>query len=208
VTQVYVSIDAATKESLRKIDRPLFTDFWERFLASIDALSRKQQRTVFRLTLVKSWNMDELRDYASLIERGKPEFVEVKGVTYCGESTASDLTMKNVPYHHEVVEFCRQLVACTPGMADLYDLACEHEHSCCMLIAQKKFKVDGRWNTWIDYDKFLACANAEQQKPFSSIDYMAETPSWAVYGAAEHGFDPAEVRFMRKQKAEPATGGC
>ena len=32
VTQLYVSVDAATKESLRAIDRPLFKDFWTRFL--------------------------------------------------------------------------------------------------------------------------------------------------------------------------------
>ena len=31
VTQLYVSIDASNKESLRKIDRPLHRDFWERF---------------------------------------------------------------------------------------------------------------------------------------------------------------------------------
>lgn len=33
--QLYVSVDAATKESLKAIDRPLFGDFWERFLVSI-----------------------------------------------------------------------------------------------------------------------------------------------------------------------------
>lgn len=30
--QLYVSVDAATKESLKAVDRPLFSDFWERFL--------------------------------------------------------------------------------------------------------------------------------------------------------------------------------
>uniref|UniRef100_A0A453LXD0 tRNA 4-demethylwyosine synthase (AdoMet-dependent) n=1 Tax=Aegilops tauschii subsp. strangulata TaxID=200361 RepID=A0A453LXD0_AEGTS len=32
ITQLYVSVDAATKESLKAVDRPLFSDFWERFL--------------------------------------------------------------------------------------------------------------------------------------------------------------------------------
>jgi tRNA wybutosine-synthesizing protein 1 len=41
VTQLYVSVDAATKESLKKIDRPLFKDFWERFLDSLKALKEK-----------------------------------------------------------------------------------------------------------------------------------------------------------------------
>ncbi len=48
VTQLYVSIDAPTRDSLRKIDRPLFGDFWERFLDSLRAISEKGQRTVYR----------------------------------------------------------------------------------------------------------------------------------------------------------------
>lgn len=41
VTQLYLSIDASTKESLKKIDRPLFRDFWERFIDSLIALREK-----------------------------------------------------------------------------------------------------------------------------------------------------------------------
>ena len=41
VTQLYVSVDASTKESLKKIDRPLFRDFWPRFLDSLLALGEK-----------------------------------------------------------------------------------------------------------------------------------------------------------------------
>lgn len=41
VTQLYVSIDAATKETLRAIDRPLFKDFWERFLGEADCQLRQ-----------------------------------------------------------------------------------------------------------------------------------------------------------------------
>jgi len=34
-------VDASTKESLKRIDRPLFKDFWQRFLDSLKALSEK-----------------------------------------------------------------------------------------------------------------------------------------------------------------------
>lgn len=78
VTQLYVSVDASTKESLKKIDRPLFKDFWERFVDSLKALSAKRQRTVYRLTLVKAWNTDELDSYAELVSLGKPDFIEIK----------------------------------------------------------------------------------------------------------------------------------
>jgi hypothetical protein len=33
----------------------------------------------------------------------------------------------------------------------------------------------------------------ESGAPFSTPDYMAPTPDWAVYGAPEAGFDPVEV---------------
>ena len=136
MTQLYVSVDASTEQSLKKIDRPLFKDFWPRFLNSLRALSEKVhtyctcstlmgilyvvwicsgmcelacinaclvlahyiicnlpshgpvpltcllppqgQRTVYRLTLVKEWNTEELDAYAELVGVGKPDFIEVK----------------------------------------------------------------------------------------------------------------------------------
>ncbi len=71
VTQLYVSVDASNKESLKAIDRPLFKDFWERFLGSLKAMSAKKQRTVYRMTLVSGWNMNE-DGYVELIEAGLP----------------------------------------------------------------------------------------------------------------------------------------
>jgi len=204
VTQLYVSVDAATKESLKAVDRPLFSDFWERFLSSIDALRKKGQRTVFRLTLIKDWNMEELQNYAELIERGQPSFVEIKGVTFCGDSRASNLTIKNVPFHTEVLKFSTFLCSKTPFMTENYDLACEHEHSCCVLIAQKKFKVNNIWHTWIDYPKFHDLVISG--KGFTAVDYMEPTPHWALLGSNEHGFDPEETRFRRNKSYQKQ--GC
>lgn len=62
-------------------------------------------RAVPRLTLVKGWNMAEVANYAKLVALGQPDFIEVKGVTYCGSSGASSLTMQNVPYHQDVCAF-------------------------------------------------------------------------------------------------------
>lgn len=77
VTQLYVSVDAATKDSLRAIDRPLFSDFWERFIGSLEAIRDKGQRTVYRLTLVKGQNMEDehVQAYQELIRRGQPDFI-------------------------------------------------------------------------------------------------------------------------------------
>lgn len=206
VTQLYVSVDASTKDSLKKIDRPLFKDFWPRFLDSLRALGEKRQRTVYRLTLVKAWNVEEMLAYSELIALGQPDFIEVKGVTYCGESSASTLTMANVPWHQEVVAFVQQLADMLPQ----YEIACEHEHSNCLLIAHTKFKVEGEWWTWIDYERFQELVRAHEesggQRSFSASDYMAKTPSWALFGAREQGFDPADTRFQRRNKTKDISG--
>ncbi|XP_019277279.1 S-adenosyl-L-methionine-dependent tRNA 4-demethylwyosine synthase TYW1 isoform X2 [Panthera pardus] len=206
VTQLYVSVDASTKDSLKKIDRPLFKDFWQRFLNSLKALAAKQQRTVYRLTLVKAWNVDELQAYAELVTLGNPDFIEVKGVTYCGESSASSLTMANVPWHEEVVHFVRELVALIPN----YEIACEHEHSNCLLIAHTRFKIDGEWWTWIDYNRFQELVQEYEDSGglanFSAKDYVAKTPLWALFGASERGFDPKDTRYQRKNKSKDISG--
>ena len=100
--------------------------------------------------------------YAKLIDLGKPDFIEIKGMTYCGNTSgASNLTMKNVPYHDDVKAFGEALCAArikhaggvdgegaeltggTPAGAE-YGLACEHRHSCCILLARKDpYLVDG-----------------------------------------------------------------
>lgn len=200
VTQLYVSVDAATKDSLKAIDRPLFGDFWERFVDSLKALRDKQQRTVYRLTLVKGWNIEELDAYSSLFDIGNPDFIEIKGVTYCGSSATSKLTMENVPWHADVKAFSEALAEKSKGE---YEVACEHVHSCCVLLAKvDKFKVNGQWFTWIDYDKFHDLVASG--KPFNSKDYMAPSPSWTVYGAEEGGFDPKQLRFRKERHHKSA----
>ncbi|KAL5219370.1 hypothetical protein ABZP36_020054 [Zizania latifolia] len=196
ITQLYVSVDAATKESLKAVDRPLFSDFWERFLDSLKSLHDKDQRTVYRLTLVKGWNAEEIDAYANLLSLGQPDFIEIKGVTYCGSSATSKLTMENVPWHSDVKEFSEALALKSGGV---YEVACEHAHSCCVLLAKvDKFKINGKWHTWIDYDRFHELVTSG--KPFKSQDYMALTPSWAVYGAEEGGFDPDQSRYKKERR--------
>jgi len=201
-TQLYISVDAPTKDELKAVDRPLFTDFWERFLTCVDMLKKKQQRTVFRVTLVNDWNTENLNNYVELIRRGEPDLVEVKGVTYCGDSKASPLTIKHCPFHTQVREYCAEIASRLGN----YGIASEHAHSNCVLIAHRdRFFKDGAWHTWIDFDKFTALYNSGE--PFVTADYMMPTPQWAVYDPenADGGFDPAEKRVLSK-KGKPEAG--
>ena len=229
VTQMYLSVDASTKEDMKRIDRPIFEDFWERCLGSIDELALKRQRTVFRLTLVNDYNIENVKGYAAMVKKGMPDFIEVKGVTYCGTSDASTLTMKHVPFHEEVVQFCVDLCnaiaedgnnddvvlpsaedgAEAMGVAAAivdreYEIACEHEHSCCMLIARKQFKINGIWHTWIDYNKFMELYDSGRTD-FTSLEYAAPTPAWATFNSEQRGFDPREQRFKRNK---PISASC
>ncbi|KFH47813.1 S-adenosyl-L-methionine-dependent tRNA 4-demethylwyosine synthase-like protein [Hapsidospora chrysogenum ATCC 11550] len=205
VTQLYVSIDASNKDSLRKIDRPLHRDFWERFERCLDIIREKRfrHRTVYRLTLVKGFNVEEEAEgYAQLVERGLPCFVEVKGVTYCGTATSSNagLTMGNVPFYWEVCDFVRALEARLKDKGLKYGIAAEHAHSCCILLASERFRVDGKWHTHIDYDRFFELL--EERGPegdWTPEDYMGPpTPEWALWGNG--GFDPRDDRVDRKGK--------
>ncbi|KAK9235485.1 hypothetical protein V1525DRAFT_409859 [Lipomyces kononenkoae] len=211
VTQLYVSIDASDKESLRRIDRPLHRDFWERFNQCLDILrSKTRQRTVFRLTLVKGFNASDVLGYAKLVAQALPCFIEIKGVTYCGTaSTASEpngafkgvkkdsLTMANVPFYDEVRGFVLQLDASLKDLGLNYEVAAEHAHSCCILIAQTRFKIDGEWYTHIDYDRFFELLR--EGREFGPMDYIAKTPPWAIFGSDQAGFNPEDERVVNKK---------
>ena len=139
--------------------------------------------------------------------------------------------MANVPWHAEVRDFCEQLVRAVAvagaggngdgGGAPIpeYQLAAEHAHSCCVLLAQKKYKKNDGWYTHIDYEKFHALVQEWYARgvAFGPEDFAAKTPAWAQWGAAEEGFAPGERRWRRGDGGGGAggaggdaesTGGC
>lgn len=200
VTQLYVSIDAPTKTELKKVDRPLYKDFWERMVECLEILKTVQnhQRTVFRLTLVKGFNMGDVSAYADLVQRGLPGFIEVKGATFSGSSdgNGNPLTMQNIPFYEECVKFVKAFTTELQRRGLHYDLAAEHAHSNCLLIADTKFKINGEWHTHIDFDKFFVLLNSG--KDFTYMDYLEKTPEWALFGNG--GFAPGNTRVYRKDK--------
>lgn len=85
-----------------------------------------------------------------------------------------------------------------------------HLVSLSLLSVCFQFKVDGEWRTWIDYERFQELVQAHEesggQQGFSALDYMAKTPSWAMFGANEQGFDPVDTRFQRRNKTKDISG--
>jgi len=86
ITQLYLSVDAPNKVLLKEVDKPLFSDYWERLNQSLTYLSEKKARTCIRVTCIKEMNMTDLQGWADLINKGSPDFLEVKGYMFIGAS--------------------------------------------------------------------------------------------------------------------------
>jgi len=191
ITQLYCSVDAPTKEMLKEVDKPLFPDFWERMLQSLDYLAQKKQRTCIRLTMIKGINMIHLDKYAELINRGSPDFIEVKAYMHVGPSTQR-LSKDNMPLHEEVVVFSKEL----EKHLSEYEIVSEHIPSRVVMFAKKKYKVEGIWKTWIDFPKFhqLYEEYLKTGKEFTSDDYRLKTPQVGLSGSGTLARMPEEVR--------------
>ena len=146
VTQLYISMDAPEAGLLKQIDRPLFKDYWDRFVSSLEEMSKKPYRKTIRITAIKGLNMSMPEKYAELIRIANPDFIEVKAYMYVGASRER-LKMENMPRHEEVREFAMGIL----GKLDGYVLESEHKPSRVVLLAKKE--LSGR--TWIDFKRFF-----------------------------------------------------
>jgi len=110
-TQLYISIDAPNKELFNKIDKPTIKNAWQKLNKSLTILKKlkSKTRTVLRITLIKNMNMVEPENYAKLIKKANPMFVEIKAYMFVGASRQR-LEIKNMPRHHEVKEFAKQIL--------------------------------------------------------------------------------------------------
>ena len=187
VTQLYVSVDAPTKELLKDVDIPLFKDYWERLNKSLDYLREKKQRTCIRLTVIKGINDLLLEKYAELINKGSPDFIEAKAYMFVGPSMQR-LSKENMPLHEEIVVFSKQLVKHLPE----YEIVSEHIPSRVVMFAKKKFKKADGWYTWIDFPKYAELVNSG--KEFTTDDYLKKTPSTGLSGKGTLQNMPDKVR--------------
>ena len=107
-SQLYLSIDAPTKELYKKLDAPQFPDFWERLNKTIDLLPKFSCKKAVRLTILKGRNDTHEKEYAELIKRADPDFVEVKAYMHVGFSVYR-LPIEAMPRHDEIREFAKRL---------------------------------------------------------------------------------------------------
>ena len=208
VTQLYLSVDGPSEAIMKRLDRPVFKDFWQRFNDSVKITSTKSGRKVFRLTMIEGINMgdEHVELYKELFANGNPHFIEFKALN--GQKTFLRIT--NVPTWERLLEFAQKLCDAV-GDGNTYAVACVHEHSKCILLGQKKrfYNADTKvWNTWIDFDKFHEIINTPYDgpgghhgRPLAPEDYLLPTPDWATYGVSEtEGFDPTQERRITPKR--------
>ena len=113
-TQLYLSTNAPNKELYYKINVPVYhrEDAWERWLESLDILAATPTRTVLRITLIRSLNYDDryIPEFAQIVKRGNPHFVEVKSYMHLGHSTFR-LKREDMLSHEEVKQWAAKLLA-------------------------------------------------------------------------------------------------
>lgn len=135
-TQVYVSLSAPNEKLFRSVDKPMYKDGWQRLLKSLGVLKQIREggktRTVIRLTLIKGVTMKpgHVKEFAGLIKRANPLFVECKSYMWVGTSRER-LEKDNMASHDEIREFSAAVgKMCGYGVVD------EQEESRVVLMMQ------------------------------------------------------------------------
>lgn len=107
-TQLYVSLEAPTKELHKKINVPLKENSWERLNKTLEILPKLNCRKVIRITVIRGMNDSYIEEFAKLLKKANPDFIEVKAYMFVGYSRKR-MKLENMPYHKEVKEFSEKL---------------------------------------------------------------------------------------------------
>jgi tRNA wybutosine-synthesizing protein 1 len=137
-TQLYISVNSPNKELYDRFHRSSMKDAWDKLNKSLEIMGKINSRTVFRINLVKDLNMIEEENYAEMIKKANPMFVEVKGfmsVGYARERLGYD----KMPYHEDIVDFAKKILKFLPE----YKILDEHEFSRVVLLgkSEKDMKI-------------------------------------------------------------------
>ena len=107
-TQLYISVCAPNEEIFNRICQPQISKAWEKLNDTLELLSSFKCPTVIRITLARGLNMESTGDYAKLIAKANPTYVEPKAYMHVGFSRLR-LGYESMPDHQEVREFAGQI---------------------------------------------------------------------------------------------------
>jgi tRNA wybutosine-synthesizing protein 1 len=111
-TQLYVSVCAPNEQVYKRVCRPQFLGAWAKLNETLSLLQSFRCPTVIRTTLVKEHNISHIDEYAKLVEKANPTYIEAKAYMHIGFSSLR-LGFERMPLHAEVKDFALKLSAKT-----------------------------------------------------------------------------------------------
>jgi tRNA wybutosine-synthesizing protein 1 len=103
-TQLYISVCAPNKEVFIRVCRPKITGAWEKLNETLSFLSSFNCPTVIRITLVDGYNMKNLEEYAKIITKASPTYIEAKAYMHVGFSGLR-LSYDRMPSYEKIKHF-------------------------------------------------------------------------------------------------------
>lgn len=109
-TQIYLSTNAADHDSFMRINKPRYSDSWERWNQSLELLQNLDTRTVLRMTMIRNHNDSEsmIPVFADMVKRANVHFIEIKSYMHIGRST-NRLDYSDMLEFDEISHFANQL---------------------------------------------------------------------------------------------------
>ncbi|MEK6757501.1 MAG: hypothetical protein AABX88_00080 [Nanoarchaeota archaeon] len=160
-TQLYISVNSPNKKMFDKFHRSTEKNAWKKLNESLDIMSRitpqgctpkisKENftigRTVFRMNLVKDLNMnfEHAKEYAKLIKKATPMFVEIKGFMSVGFARQR-LGYERMPTHEEIKKFANELLKELNNLGIKMKILDEHYYSRAIVLGKdkKELKIEG-----------------------------------------------------------------
>jgi tRNA wybutosine-synthesizing protein 1 len=138
-TQLYISVCAPEEETYKHVCRPQIPKAWEKLNQTLELLPSFKCPTVVRITTVHGLNMKNIKDYAKLVEKAKPTYIEPKAYMHVGFSRLR-LGYECMPTHREIHGFATQIAKETG-----YNIIDESQESRVVLLSklQKSIRFGG-----------------------------------------------------------------
>jgi len=138
-TQLYVSLNTPNKTLYNKWHRSKEKNAWEKFNQTLELFPNLSTRKVIRMTLVKDLNMNDnqVDDYAKLIKKTMPDFLEIKGYMSVGFARQR-LGYDRMPTYEDIQDYAKKIVK---SLGKPYKILDSHEFSRVVLIGKNKKKM-------------------------------------------------------------------
>jgi len=136
-TQLYVSVNTPNKKIYDRFHRSSKKDAWKKLNKTLELLPKLKTRTVFRMNLIRKINMDDksIKEFAGLIRKSKPKFIELKGYMSVGFARER-LGYEMMPTYEEMLEFAKKLAQ--ELKKEKYKMLDVHEFSRAIVLGKNK----------------------------------------------------------------------